>query len=282
MSPTLLICLAFLGQPKADKADPDQYPLALHRSMEIDDLDREIQRLNDTVVVKKALLGSSQRLAQRGLLSRSDLERETADLRYQEARVAESKAYRALKVYERDTLGRVIAPDEVKAYGLLLDWLKTQEAIAQVDLDHRNFNLKQNGALFRRNAVSRQELQDAELDYNTALANVALSRSRQAQVAMELAARKGEKPYDPAEYERLKSLYLKARMGYFEVVAEGARRRLDVARDRSRLGLIPANELGIFQKALADAEATLAAERKAVEERGPAPGPDAAAPHAKP
>jgi outer membrane protein TolC len=233
MSAQWLICLSLIWSGQA-KGDPDQYPLALHRSMEIDDLDREIQRLHDAAMMKRATLASSQRLAQRGLLSKSDLEREIADAKYQEAREAEAKAYRALKVYERDTLGHAAVPDEVKAYSLLLDWLKTQEAIAQVDLDHRTFNLRQTNALYRRNAVSRTDLEDAELDYNTALANVALSRSRQSQVLMELSARKGEKPYDPAEYDKLKAEYLKARVHYFEVAVDGARRRLEIARDRSR------------------------------------------------
>ena len=51
MPNALLLCLALLGQAKVD---PDQFPLALHRSMEIDDLDREIQRLHDTVLLKRA------------------------------------------------------------------------------------------------------------------------------------------------------------------------------------------------------------------------------------
>ena len=41
-----------LGQAARPGPDPDQFPLALHRSMEIDDLDREIQRLHDTVLAE--------------------------------------------------------------------------------------------------------------------------------------------------------------------------------------------------------------------------------------
>ncbi len=44
--------------------------------MEIDDLDREIQRLHDNVLLKRAQLASSQRLSQKGLVSRADFERE--------------------------------------------------------------------------------------------------------------------------------------------------------------------------------------------------------------
>src|SRR5437764_594248 len=81
MPKALVLVLALLGQ---DKADPDQFPIALHRSMEIDDLDREVQRLHDTVLLKRGQFASSQRLASRGLVSRSDLERDAAALRYEE------------------------------------------------------------------------------------------------------------------------------------------------------------------------------------------------------
>jgi hypothetical protein len=258
----LLLGLAVIGD---GKPDPDQFPLALHRSMEIDDLDREITRLHDTVLLKKAQLAASQRLAQRGLVSRGDLEREAADVRYQEAREAETIAYRSLKSYERDVMGQAIPADERKAYALLLDWVRKQLAIAQVDVDYRSYMLKQNKALFGRNVVSRQELEESELALTTAEASVALSRSREAQVLMELAARNGEKPYDPAEYHRLKTEYLKARVRYFEISAESSRRRLEMARDRSRGGLLPASEVAIFERAAADADASTESERKALE-----------------
>jgi len=258
----LLVALAMIGQ---SKPDPDQFPLALHRSMEVDDLDREILRLHDTTLLKRAQLAASQRLAQRGLVAPGDIERETSELRYQEAREAESLTYRALKVYERDVLGQVIASDERKAYALLLDWVRKQLAIAQIDVDYREYTVKQTRALLNRKAVSRHELQDAELAYNMALASLALSRSREAQVTMELTTRTGDKAYDPAEYKRLKSEYLKARLRYYEVTAEGAQRRLEIARERSRLGLIPPNEIAIFERAAADAGVSLETERKALE-----------------
>jgi multidrug resistance efflux pump len=248
------------------KADPDQFPLALHRSMEIDDLDREIQRLHDTVLLKRGQFASTQRLAQRGLVSRSDLEKDSAGLRYEEAHEAESTAYRSLKLYERDVMGRSIPADEVKAYSLLLDWIKKQEAMYQIDADYRDYTLKQTRTLFQRKAVSRQELDDAELNFNTAQASVALNKSRQAQVVMELAARKGEKSYDPDEYRRLKADYFKARIQYFDVIVAGAKSRLAIAQQRSLRGLIPPNELAIFLKAVDDAEASLSAERKKFQE----------------
>src|SRR3954453_13579515 len=196
----LILGLALLSQAKPD---PDLFPLALHRSMEIDDLDREIQRLHDTVIMQRSQLGSTQRLAQRGAASRSDIERELASLRYEEAREVETRAYREIKIYERDVNGHAIGADEQKAYGLILGWVRAQEAIGQVDVDYRSFLLKQTQALYQRKVVSRQELEDAELNYDMATASVPLSQSRQAQVLMELAPRRGEKKYDPDDYERL-------------------------------------------------------------------------------
>lgn len=258
----LLLSLALVGDIKPD---PDLFPLALHRSMEIDDLDREIEQLHHSVLMKRAQLGSTQRLAQKGLVSRGDLERETADVRYNEAREEEAVAFRALKAYERDVMGQVIPSDERKAYRLLLERVRKQLAIAQVDLDYREYLQKQTKALFARNSVNRQEMEDAELNFNTAQASVALSRSREAQVMMELAVRNGEKPYDPAEYHRLKREYLNARVGYFEINEDSARKRLGIARARIRLGLIPSAELGLFEKGAKDAADSLAAERKILE-----------------
>jgi hypothetical protein len=270
MSPALILSFAMLAQAQPD---PDQFPIALHRSMEIDDLDREIQRLHDTVLMKRSALAATQRLAQRGGISLTDFKREEASLRYEEARETESRAYRELKLYERDVLGHAIPPDEQRAYGLLLSWIKAQEAIGQVDVDYRGFLLKQNQALYQRKAIGRQELEDAELSYDTAVATVALSQSRQAQVLMELAARRGDRKYDPAEYDRLKTSYHQARIRYFEMVATGAHRRFSIAQERSRRGLIPASELPLFQKSIDDADVALAAERKKLEKPEPAPAP---------
>src|SRR3954454_5768792 len=130
MSAAILLALTLFAQARTD---PDLFPLALHRSMEIDDLDREIQRLHDTIILKRSQLASTQRLAQRGAGSRTDMERELASLRYEEAREVETRAYREIKIYERDVNGHALVADEQKAYGLILAWVKSQEAIAQVD-----------------------------------------------------------------------------------------------------------------------------------------------------
>jgi outer membrane protein TolC len=252
--------------------------------MEIDDLDREIQRLHDSVLMKRSQLSTTQRLVQRGAASRSDVEREIAGLHYEECREVEARAYREIKVYERDVNGHAIPPDEQKAYALILTWVKAQEAIGQVDVDYRGFLLKQTQALYQRKAVTRQELEDAELSYDMAVASVALSHSREAQVMLELAARKGEKKYDADEYDKLKSAYLQARIHYFEVSAALAARRYDIARERSRRGLIPPNELPLFEKSVTDAQAALEAEQRKLDRNdalptpAPAPAPGAGTP----
>jgi len=258
----LIAALALAGQIKAE---PDQFPLALQRSMELDDLDREIQRVHDAAVMKRAQFAASERLAKRGLVSRSDLERETADLRFQEAREAELVASRAIKVYERDVKGKAAAPDDQKAYALLLDWARKQLAIYQVDSDFQAAQLKRTRALFGRNAASRQELDDAELAFNAAQAGLSFGLAREAQILMELAARCNGKRSDPDEVYRLKSDYLKARIRYFEVASEGAKRRLELARERSRLGLMKPQDVSAFERAAADAAASLDSERKALE-----------------
>ena len=95
-----------------------------------------------------------------------------------------------------------------------------------------------------------------------------------AQILLELAARTGERKFDAAEVHRLKTDYLKARIRYFEATAEGARRRATLARDRARLGLLPASDLDGFERAANDAALALDAERKTLtrhEAERPAP-----------
>ncbi len=219
MTPLLVAAFLLIGQTKPN---PDQFPMALQKSMELDDLDREIQRVHDSAVMKRAQLASSERLAKRGLISQADLERETAEVKYQESREAELVASRAFKCYERDVRGLAIPPDERKAYALLLELVRKQIVMAQVDADYQSSQAKRTRALFLRKAASRSELDDAELAAQTSRAGVDLGRSREAQILMELAARNGEKRFDREEVHRLKADYLKARIRFFEASAEGA------------------------------------------------------------
>ena len=268
MSTALILALA-AARPRP-RPTPTSSRWPLHRSMEIDDLDREIQRLHDTVLVKRAQLAATQRLAQRGLVSRA-----TSSARSPRSTTRRrARSSRAPTASSRSTSATSWAtpfpPTSSKAYGLLLDWIKKQEAIGQVDVDYRGFLLKQTRALYQRKAVGRQELEDAELAYNMALASVALSQSRQAQVLMELAARQGREAVRPRRVTNgSRPSYLKARVRYFEIVAEAAQRRLD-----DRPGTLPARadphpaSSPLFQKAADDADATLAAERKKLENPG--------------
>lgn len=263
MTSLLLAAVTLVAQPKV--GDPDQFPLALQKSMELDDIDREIQRVHDTAVMKRAQLAASQRLAQKGLVSRSDLERESAELRFQEAKEQELAASRAFKTYEREVKGLARPPDERKAYSLLLDWVQKQLVIAQVDADFQAFQLKTSRALLKRGAVSKQEVEDTELLFNTSQANVNLGKSREAQIRMEIAARSGEKRFDPEEVHRLKTEYLQARVKFFEITAEAARRRALLARERSRLGLIPVGDVNMFDRAAEEANLALEAEKRALD-----------------
>ena len=240
--------------PPAAKEPGGLAPFALKRTIEIDDLEHEVQRLHDSVQQKKAHLGDSQRIVGRGAMSRADLAAEYSACRLEEAREGESAAYLALKVQERDVIDRAAPPDEAKAYELLLEWLRKQEIIAQVDVDYREYILKQSRALFQRKAIGRQDLEEDELKLMISRTSVTLSQARQGRVALERAERKGD---DPAETKRARAESFQTAVRYGETVADLAHRRLDLAQDRSKRGLIPANELAIFQQGVKDADASL-------------------------
>src|SRR5262245_64075773 len=93
-------CIALVFLISAD----DIFPLALHRTMELDDQEREIRRQHDLVLTKQAQFQNSRHLAEKGLISRDQLERDRSEMRFNEAREQELRAYRDLKSYERDVL----------------------------------------------------------------------------------------------------------------------------------------------------------------------------------
>jgi hypothetical protein len=240
--------------------------------MEVDDLDFEIRKQQSALQVARAHLAATQRAHQRGTASRGELEQVNADVRSLEAREAEAHAYRALRVYERDVLSRAIQPDEEKAFTLVLDLLRKQELMAQVEVDFQTFRLRQEDALLSRSAISRQEHASAEIDFDTAKLHVALARARQAQIFYEHAARPGRQPAaDATELDRLKTAYLQARVAYYDVGALLAKSRLDMAKDQLRRGAITQSEVDAYQKALNLAEGRVAAERKHLAEPSAAP-----------
>ncbi len=244
-----------------ERPDAGLFPLALHRSMELDDLDREIRRQHDVVLVKKSELATTRKLARRGAVSPMDLEREESDTRYQEAHEREMIAYRELKRYERDILARKVKADDAEAFKLLLNLLKRQEDMARVDLDFRTSTFQRLLELKKRTAVSRDEEEAAEFDYHASAASVALNQARQAEVAMQLAIRTGERDFDRDRLSELERGYLKARVRYAEIQVAGAKSRLDRARDRAQGGGVSQEAIDALAHAYEDAKAELARER---------------------
>jgi hypothetical protein len=267
----LLIGLLSLGQAKED---PAPSVLSSHLGMEIDDLDFEIRRQHDALQVARSRLAATQRSLQRGTASRSEVEQVGADVRSLEAREAEANAFRALKAYERDVLSGVAKADEERSFRLVLELLRAQELMAQVEVDFQAYRLNQDEALLVRGAISRPERDGARIDHDTARLHVALSRARQAQVTLEHAA--GARPVDPDEVRRLKMAYLQARVRYYEIGLILARARLDMAKERLRLGRLSSSDVAFYQQAVDGAEALFTAERKRLEE------PDAPTPSTLP
>jgi hypothetical protein len=265
----MLLGLALMGQ--APKDTPVSSVLASHVNMELDDLDFEIRRQESALQLARARLTTTQRAAQRGVASRSELEQVNADVRSLEAREAEAVAFRALKAYQRDVLSGAIAADDEKAHALVLDLLKRQEAMAQVEVDFQAYRLKQDDALLARGAISRPERDGAELDYDTARLHVALSRARQAQLALEHASNAGPKAAEAADLLKRKTTYLQARVQYYEIGATIAKSRLDMAKDQLRHGRIAASDVDHYQKALDSADELLSAERKRLEDPNASP-----------
>lgn len=264
-----IIWLALAAAPAQARNDPGRFPLALHRSMELDDLDREIRRQHDMVLVKRAELASTRTLARKGAVPPMDLAREEADVRYQEAREAEMVAYRAMKQYEHDVLARKTTADDAQGYSLLLDLLKKQETMASIELEYRTYTFKHVKLLKERNAASREEEEAAELDYHSAKAALALARAREAQVSLELAMRVGEKNFDRNEQYRLQADYQKALVTYAEVVTAGAKSRLEHALARGRGGEVEAAAIESLRRAYNDAIASLNKAKKDLEDLKP-------------
>jgi hypothetical protein len=266
-----LLALLVLGQtPEAEGAIASA--LTSHVGMEVDDLDFEIRKQAALLQVARSHLAATQRAHQRGTASRGELEQVSADVRSLEAREAEVQAYRALRVYERDVLTRTIQPEEEKAFTLVLDLLKKQELMAQVELDFQTFRLRQFDALLSRKAASHQEHANAEIEFDTAKLQVALARARQAQIFYEHAARAGRQPpADAAELDRLKTAYIQARVSYYDTGALLAKSRLEMAKDQLRRGLTTQSAVDGYQETLTAAESRVAAERKRLGEPSAAP-----------
>jgi hypothetical protein len=254
----LLLGLVLLAQPKQE---PSPSLLTSHIGMEIDDLDFEIRRQQAAIQVARSRLAITQRSLQRGTASRGEVEQVTADVRSLEIRETEAVAFRALKVYQRDVLNGSTKEDPEKAYNLVLDLLKRQEEMAQVEVDFQSYRLNQEEALLVRGATARPKRDNAKLDYDTARLNVALSRARQAQLAVEHASA-ADKAGDPSQVQRLKLAYLQARLRYYEIALTIAKSRLDMAKEQFRLGRLTSSDVEFYQHAYEGADAVIADERK--------------------
>lgn len=247
-------------------ADDPSFPLALHRTMELDDQERALRRQHDLVLSRQAQFQNTKRLGEKGLVSREQIERERTEVKFEEAREEEMRAYRDLKGHERDVLRGDVVGDPVRAQGLLLALLQKQEAMARVEMEFRAYRLKQERALFERGATSRFHLDLAGLEYESARGNVAIGLARQAQVAMEIAARTGARPERPGEALRMKAAYLKARVDYSEVRVSMIKRRLELAVRALQAGLTSEAEVNSLRTMLRDAIEDLESERKLLED----------------
>ena len=260
--------------------DPDQFPFALHRTMEIDDLERAIRHQHDQVSQLQARLRTSQKLKGQGALSNAELRRDQFLLKLEMAREEELRAFQKLKIHERDVLGQKIPDDEGKSYELILNLLRKQEAMGRIDLEFRKYLADQSAALTKAGAQSRQERDLAQTDYRSALANVAISIARQRQVELELGVRRGQIAPNSEEFRRRKSVALRALIEYHLVALESAKLRLRLAEDRVERGLSGEGELAEPRRALSDLEELIASDRAKLREldEGKAESPDSGPP----
>lgn len=261
-----LSCPASADGPPA-AADDNLFPLTLHRTMELDDQLREVRRQHDQVTARRAQFQNTRVLFDRKLISREQYERERADLKFQEAREAEMIAYKDLKVFERNALDGGEPADPTAGSKLLLALLSRQEAMARVEMEYRGFRLSQEQALYERNATSRFQRDLALIDFETARGNVEISVARQAQVAMELAARSGQLPNAKELYEKHRDDYFQARIRYGEVRVSGLKKRLEFARQSREAGLTNPTEYEMLEQMLKDAQEDLEADRKLKDDR---------------
>ena len=267
----LALTLALLGPVEVD-ARGGTPPIAVLLGLEVDDLDRDIKRQHEALLASRQRLAQTQRMAQRGIASADSVEQEAADARFQAARESEMAAVRVLKAYQRDLIAGAGKGDPEREYALVLDVLKSQEATARVESDFRAFMLKQAQALIKRGAISKAERDSAEVEATSALASVALLKARQARLDLENARRPAAKGAEPEQVRLLEVAHLRAVVEHATLAATAARLRFEQARDRARPPATP-SELDPLRKALDEADATLAADRRRLEANDPPPAP---------
>ena len=186
-----------------EKADPENYALALRRSIEVDDLDRAIRHEHHEVLLWKAWLDSARQLARRSAISPAELEVAVAKVAFHEALEAERIACRALIAHDRDTYGWAIPFDGVKEYTLSLDWWQRSQDLAQVVAELCASWLAQDRKLFECKATSHLNWVQSCLAFDEARAKLASIQAEQARISWKLAALTDQAAIDPTELLRL-------------------------------------------------------------------------------
>ena len=251
-----------LAEVDIEKADPENYALALRRSIELDDLDRAIRHQHHEVLLWKAHLDHAQQLARRAAISPAELEWALAHVRFLEALEAERIACRALIAYDRDTRGWALPPDGLKEYTLLLDWLKRKEDMAQVEAGYLASRLVQDRKLFECRAMSPANWVLSCRDREAARAEVALYQAEQARFSWKLAVLTGQAAVDPAELLRLRIAGFRASVRYHEATTARFQVRLEKAEQLLRKDFITGIEFNRCQRAYDSAGSALAVHRQ--------------------
>ena len=256
----LVLCLAISAQSSA--SPPPDSSSSLHRYLELDDIDRELQKLREQLSVRRAKLKRSSEMLQRGSISRADMQREVLSFRYQEAREAELVAFRDFRAYEKQLEGRKRnSKDDQTSTAMLLNLLKKQEALVKLELDYTSFAFRQAQVLEKAGGRSAEDYENARMDYELSQANLALSQTRTA-----LTAKSFEEPPTSEAIGKLRIAEAEARVRFSEIQATAARQRLTRAELRGRRGMSPAYELDEYRKTLEAALKTLAQDRKTLED----------------
>jgi CHAT domain-containing protein/tetratricopeptide (TPR) repeat protein len=214
-----------------EKADPENYALALRRSIEVDDLDRAIRHEHHEVLLWKAWLDSARQLARRSAISPAELEVAVAKVAFHEALEAERIACRALIAHDRDTYGWAIPFDGVKEYTLSLDWWQRSQDLAQVVAELCASWLAQDRKLFECKATSHLNWVQSCLAFDEARAKLASIQAEQARISWKLAALTDQAAIDPTELLRLRITSSRASVRYHTTMVSRSRTALEKAEE---------------------------------------------------
>jgi CHAT domain-containing protein/tetratricopeptide (TPR) repeat protein len=251
-----------LAELDLEKADPQDYALAMRRSIEADDLDRAIRRQHHEVLLAKAHLDTSQRLAARGAICPAELDEAIARLRYLEATEGERVACQALIAQDRDTRGWAIPPDGEREYSLRIDWAKRKLDMARVKADFYASRLARDRKLFGCKVIGEADWAVSCRAVEAVRAEVAMREGGLAELSWKLAVLTGEAPVDPAELLRLRIAGVRASVRYFEANTAWGKSRLVRSEVMFRQTLLTGIELQRRRETCDDSEAALTVARQ--------------------